>query len=121
MYKYCSTAQTRLDLGKGRTKTIDDDKFHNTDAYMNTEMIFSGKAGKVLKGGFTKGTRAKEKDIFDTSFSKKDPNDKETDQKEDNPKDDNPKKYTKKKSKNNSKKKTKKKSKKPVKKNKKRR
>ena len=37
MYKYCSTAQTRLDLGKGRTKTIDDDKFHNTDAYMRTK------------------------------------------------------------------------------------
>jgi len=67
MYKFCSTAQTRLELGKGRQQVLDQHKFRNPSFYTNTEMIFSGKAGKTLKGGFSKGSRAKEKEIFEYS------------------------------------------------------
>ena len=81
MYKFCSTAQTRLDLGKGRQQLLDQHKFKNPSFYTETEMIFSGKAGKTLKGGFSKGSRAKEKEIFEYSVPdivKKNKNDKKT-------------------------------------------
>lgn len=67
MYKFCSTAQTRLKLGKGRQDTLDQHKFKNPHYYTETEQIFSGDYGKTLKGGFSKGSRAKEKEIFEYS------------------------------------------------------
>jgi len=67
MYKFCSTAQTRLDLGKGRKEVLEQHKFRNPNYYTDTEQLFSGKYGKTLKGGFSKGSRAKEKEIFEYS------------------------------------------------------
>jgi len=67
MYKFCSTAQTRLDLGKGRKDVLEQHKFRNPSFYPDTEQLFSGKYGKTLKGGFSKGSRAKEKEIFEYS------------------------------------------------------
>tara|TARA_Y100000310_G_scaffold211478_1_gene212197 strand:+ start:222 stop:482 length:261 start_codon:yes stop_codon:yes gene_type:complete len=81
MFKSSSTAQTRLVLGKGRQDTLDQHKFINPHFYTDTEMLFSGKAGKTLKGGFSKGTRAKEKEIFDYSVQKKVENNKNKDKK----------------------------------------
>jgi site-specific recombinase XerC len=64
-----TNAQQRINIGTNRKDVLENHKNINPNFYSKTEMMFSGKAGKRLKGGFKKGGVTKEQNIFENPKS----------------------------------------------------